>query len=169
MSLTISEMRLSPNAAKAAQLVMKIHPHVVFTSGRRDFVDQARVMANNVVHYGPAWLKDTYKDAKMVRALMTYVEEHPEGAKNLQFLTSGFHKELTTYFPELLLKFPHVKGDAFDIQWPRLDNGQIDSAQGEVICNTILSLPIELGLQLLLKKEGKLDVIHAQFNHAVEV
>jgi len=169
MSLTISEMRLAPNAAKAAQLIMKIHPQVVFTSGRRDFRDQTRVMANNVAHYGPAWLKDTYKDAKMVRALMTFVEEHPEGAQNPQFLANGFYGELTTYFPDMLVKFPHVRGDAFDIQWPRLENGQIDSPQGEVLCNTILTLPVELGLQLLLKREGKLDVIHAQFNHAVEV
>jgi len=36
MGLTIDEMSLSPNAKRAAELVLAEHPEVVFTSGRRD-------------------------------------------------------------------------------------------------------------------------------------
>lgn len=167
--LTIQEMRLSPNAAKAAALVMKAHPDAVFTSGRRDILDQARVMAANVVRYGPAWLDDTYKNKQIVRVLMTYTEENKDKASSVALLSQGFYRELMEHFSGHLMQFPHVRGDAFDIAWPRLKDGLIDRIKGEAICATIEALPVELGLQLLLKKEGRHHVIHAQFNHAVEV
>jgi hypothetical protein len=163
--LTIDEMRLSPNAKKAAQLVLKAHPDARFTSGRRDVMDQARVMAQNVVRYGPTWLKDTYKDQRMVALLMTYTEENREKASSAKLLATGFYETLQEHFAGQLTKFPHVRGDAFDIAWPMLANGLIDRLNGDAICKTIEMLPVELGLQLILRREGRLDVIHAQFNH----
>lgn len=166
--LTIDEMRLSPNARTAAQLVLKAHPEAVFTSGRRDIRDQARAMAANVVKYGPGWLNDTYKDKRIVSCLMTYVQEHTEEASSIQLLANGFYGELMDNFSGQLLQFPHVRGDAFDIAWPMLPNGLIDRIKGDAICVCIEQLPAELGLQLMLKKEGAHNVIHAQFNHQVE-
>lgn len=166
--LTIQEMRLSPNAAKAAQLILKAHPYAYFTSGRRDVMDQARVMAQNVVKYGPIWLKDTYRDQRMVALLMTYTEENQDKVASPELLTTGFHETLQEHFAGNLMKFPHIRGDAFDIAWPLLANRTIDRVIGEAICTTIETLPVELGLQLILKKEGKLDVIHAQFNHQTD-
>ena len=163
--LTIDEMRLSPNAKRAAQLVLKAHPDARFTSGRRDVMDQARVMAQNVVRYGPTWLRDTYKDQRMVTLLMTYTEEHREQASSPKRLAVGFYEQLQEHYAGQLSKFPHLRGDAFDIAWPMLPDGLIDRITGDAICRTIETLPVELGLQLLLKREGKLDVIHAQFNH----
>ncbi len=167
--LTIQEMRLSPNARQAAQLVLKEHPEARFTSGRRDVRDQARVMAANVIRYGPAWLDDTYKHKPMVKCLMTYVEENREKASSVSMLTDGFYHELQEHFPGQLLMFPHIRGDAFDIAWPRLPDGLLDRIKGDAICRTIERLPVALGLQLLLKREGGLDIIHAQFNHEPEV
>jgi hypothetical protein len=37
-----------------------------------------------------------------------------------------------------------------------------------LIKRTIEALPVELGLQLILTREGELRVIHVQFAHAVE-
>ena len=166
--LTIDEMRLSPSAKQAAQLVLKIHPDARFTSGRRDVMDQARVMAQNVVRYGPTWLRDTYKDQRMVALLMTYTEENIENASSPKLLAVGFYETLQEHCAGTLMMFPHVRGDAFDLAWPVRADGTIDRPAGEAICATIERLPVELGLQLILKREGKLDVIHAQFNHSVD-
>lgn len=167
--LTIQEMRLSPNAAKAAALVLRIHPEAVFTSGKRDVLDQARAMATNVVRYGPVWLNDTYKNKAIVKVLMTYTEEHKEAASSVALLSQGFYNELMEHFSGHLMQFPHVRGDAFDIAWPKLQGGMIDQIAGERICKTIEALPGEFGLELLLRKEGEHRVIHAQFNRSAEV
>lgn len=166
--LTIDEMRLSPNARQAAQLVLKAHPDVVFTSGRRDVRDQARVMAVNVVRYGPTWLKETYRDQRLVALLMTYVEENKDLTSSPKQLGEGFYEQLIEHYSGNLSRFPHLRGDAFDIAWPMLGNGLIDRIKGDAICHTIERLPNILGLQMMLKREGKLDVIHAQFNHYPE-
>ena len=130
--------------------------------------DQARVMAQNVVRHGASWLKDTYRDPKLVSLLMTYTEENKDLAGDVKLLAHGFYEELQEHYAGNLSTFPHVRGDAFDIAWPMLENGLIDRTKGDAICTTIENLPIEFGLQLLLKREGKHNVIHAQFNHFAE-
>lgn len=163
--LTLSEMRLSPIAAQAAMIVLKLHPSARFTSGRRDVMDQARVMAQNAIRYGAGWLDLTYRDKRIVRCLMTHMEEHPEQCSDPRVLAHAFYSRLQEQFAGDLLKFPHVRGDAFDIAWPVLSNGLIDRTAGELICKTIEQLPVDFSipLDLLLRKEGRLDVIHAQF------
>lgn len=168
--LTIQEMRLSWNAARAATLVLRIHPEAVFTSGKRDVMDQARVMASNVVRYGPAWLKDTYyaKHPRMVTILMTYSEENQAYISEPKLLALGFYEQLQEHYAGELMKFPHIRGDAFDIAWPRLSSGVADTSAVKAICETIRALPPELGLEVCLDKEGAHEVIHAQFHHTVE-
>ena len=165
--LTIQEMRLSPFTEQAALIIKKLHPEAVFTSGRRDIMDQARVMAYNAIRYGSGWLDSTYKDKRIVNCLMTHMEENPEQCSDPKVLAHAFYEQLQENFAGDLMKFPHVRGDAFDIAWPKLGNGLIDRASGELICKTIERLPIDfdIPLDLLLRKEGKLDVIHAQFKH----
>ena len=163
--LTIQEMRLSDMASRAALILVKLHPEAIFTSGRRDIMDQARVMATNVIRYGASWLNDTYRDKRIVKCLMTYMEENPEKCSDISLLKEGFHEQLQENFAADLLRFPHVRGDAFDIAWPKLHNGLINRPAGELICKTIERLPVDfdIPLDLLLRKEGQLDVIHAQF------
>lgn len=164
---TIQELRLSHIAERAARLVLERHPEVVFTSGRRDLMDQARAMAQNAVTFGATWLDDTYKNKRIVHHLMTYMEENPDHCRDAKILGHHFYEQLQEHFAGDLMKFPHVRGNAFDIAWPRLANGLINRPDGERICRTIELLPIEydIPLDLLLRKEGRLDVIHAQFTH----
>lgn len=163
--LTLQELRLSPVAEQAALIVMKLHPDAWFTSGRRDIMDQARAMAQNAVRYGAGWLDSTYKDKRIVTCLMTYMEENPEQCSDAKVLAHAFYEQLQEHFAGDLTKFPHVRGDAFDIAWPKLGNGLIDRPRGELICTTIERLPLDFGipLDLLLRREGKHEVIHAQF------
>lgn len=163
--LTIQELRLSPTAERAARIVMHLHPEAYFTSGKRDIMDQARVMAQNAVRHGASWLNDTYKDKRIVKCLMTFMEENPAVCGDAKVLGHHFYEQLQEHFAGDLMKFPHVRGDAFDIAWPRLKNGLINRPAGELICKTIERLPIEhnIPLELLLRKEGSLDVIHASF------
>jgi hypothetical protein len=166
--LTIQEMRLSNTAEQAALIVLKMHPFAWFTSGKRDIMDQARVMAQNAIRHGSAWLDSTYRDKRIVRCLMTHMEENPGQCSDPKVLAHAFYEQLQENFGGELTKFPHVRGDAFDIAWPKLKSGLIDRPSGELICTTIERLPIDFGipLDLLLRKEGKLDVIHAQFRSA---
>lgn len=168
MGFTIEQLRLAPNARRAAELVQAAHPQAQFTSGRRDVYDQARVMAANVVRLGAHWLKDTYRDPRLVKLLMTYVAENPEQAASATLLTNGFYEALVTHYAGELTRFPHLRGDAFDLAWPVYADGVIDRTTGNAMCHTIETLPVELGLRMILKREGKLDVIHAEFAHAVE-
>jgi len=162
--LTIQELRLSPTAEKAALLVKQAHPDAVFTSGRRDLMDQARVMAQNAIQYGPSWISDTYRNRRMVAVLMTYMEEHREACSDYKVLTRGFYDQLQEHFAEDFNKMAHVRGDAFDIQYPRLKNGLFDKPTADRIMSTIRSLPQHgIPLDWVTDQEGKLKVIHAQF------
>jgi len=166
--LNIYEMHLSANAKRAAQLVLAAHPTVIFTSGRRDVRDQARAMAQNVMHFGTDWLGQTYKNQHMVRSLVDWTHAHLESTASLALMTDGFYQTLVSGQAGQLAQFPHVCGDAFDIQCPRHASGQIDEQAVNAIRHTIVMLPVSLGLQLILTREGALRIVHAQFNHAVE-
>lgn len=166
--LTIAQMRLSPNAAHAAQIVMAQHPTAIFTSGRRDMREQAKAMAVNTIKYGVGWLGDTYKNKQMVAELEEWMEQNLEKTASIQMLTEGFYLTLTEKQAGQLSQFPHPRGDAWDIACPRFSNDQIDEAETLRIKQTIEALPVSLGLQLILTREGTHRIIHAQFNHAVE-
>lgn len=166
-SLTIQEMRLNPFAEQAARLVKERHPDAIFTSGRRDLMDQARAMAQNAVAFGATWLNDTYKNKRIVNHLMTYMEENPELCRDSKVLGHHFYEQLQEHFAAEYEKFPHLRGDAFDIRYPRLRNGLYDRPSGDQIMQTIRSLP-ERGIPLewVTDQEGKLVVIHASIKPA---
>lgn len=168
MGLTIEDMHLSTNAKRAAQLVLSHHPTVVFTSGRRDVRGQARAMAVNTIRYGVGWLGQTYKNQDMVRSLEEWMEQHVDQTASEKLLTEGFYQTLMDTQSGQLAQFPHCRGDAFDIQCPRYESGQIDEPATLRIQHTIEMLPIELGLQLILTREGAHRIIHSQYNHVPE-
>ena len=168
MSLTIAEMQLAQNAKRAAQMVLDMHPGIIFTSGRRDLRGQARAMAENTIRHGVGWLNSTYKNKEMVGQLEEWMEANLEKTASTQHMTEGFYQTLVSLQAGRLAQFPHCRGDAFDIQCPRFADGRIDEASVNAIKRTIEALPVELGLQLILTHEGSLRIVHAQFAHAVE-
>ena len=166
--LSIDEMQLAPNATRAAQMVRDTHPSVVFTSGRRDARAQARAMAENTIRYGVGWLGQTYRNQAMVSELEQWMEEHLEQTASKEQMGEGFYQTLIVSQAGALSQFPHCRGDAFDIHCPRFADGRIDESSVSLIRRTIEALPVGLGLQLILTREGSHRLIHAQFAHAVE-
>jgi hypothetical protein len=158
MGLTIAQMQLSPFARRGAEIMLAKHPGLVFTSGRRDVFDQARAMAQNVLR-DRAWLIKTYKPGPVLSTLQACVLDHPE-ATTVPAMADHFYEAMLAFDTEVLMRFSrHFTGDAWDAQWPG------DEA-AKAICADVLSLP---HLDKLLTREGKLKLIHAQFEPSVEV
>lgn len=164
MSLTIAQMKLSPNARKGAEWVKARHPQVVFTSGRRDVRDQARVMAKNVTKYGRGWLLATYKPTAILKTLNGWIEQHPAVAE-AKVMADGFYEcLLACHSGELSTLSRHLTGDAWDAQWPASDE------EGERICTDIeMNMPSDFQMMKVIKREGALRVIHVQFAASVAV
>lgn len=162
--LSILDMRLTANAAEAARRITEAFPDAYFSSGRRDMASQARVMAYNVCVSGINWL-DIYgaKWARIIKALKTHVSENPNELNDRHKLALSFYDIFNESFKKDIAKFPHITGRAFDIRWPRLQDGTLDKPRWQELCDFIENLPPELGLELLLRKEGNVEVIHAQF------
>jgi len=148
--MTIEEMQLAPIAEEAARLLLRKHPNVQFTSGRRDIAQQAHAMAANIVAlHDRKWIGKTYLAGAKLQA---WVDSHPT-AVTVEQITTGLVTTMNA-MPEVeLLRISrHLTGRAFDIR-PVVQN-----AAG--IKNDIRALP---GLQKFLDKEGGHIRWHAQF------
>ena len=163
MSLTIAQMKLSPNARKGAEWVRDRYPAIVFTSGRRDPLDQSRVMAENIVRYGRVWLTKTYKPSPIIDTLTDWLTKNPD-VTSAKLIAHGFYDCLLACHSGHLTKLSkHLTGDAWDAAWP-------GDELGKKICSDMqINMPIEYGLQKIIDREGGLRIIHAQFVPSVEV
>jgi hypothetical protein len=149
----IAELDLAPVAEAAAYELKRQHPSVVFTSGRRDKVDQARAMASNVVH-NRQWVIQTYKPSEVRAACQAWVDAHPE-ATTKEEIQDGLESVFDSLTDAQLGKISkHLSGEAFDVQ--PISPG----AQANAIMATIRRLD---GLDKFLDKEGGLVRWHAQF------
>ena len=72
----IESLALTPAAKAAAYELKRLHPGVVFTSGRRDKAAQAHAMASNVIR-NRKWIVQTYKESEVQAACQKWVDEHP--------------------------------------------------------------------------------------------
>jgi len=163
MGLTIEQMKLSPNARHGAEWVRARHPQIVFTSGRRDVLDQSRVMAENTVRYGRTWLVRTYKPSPLIDTLHGWLQSRPD-AVDAKTITNGFYEcLLACHSGQLTTLSRHLTGDAWDAAWP-------GDTEGEKIVKDIqIHMPVEYGLDKLIDREGGLRLIHAQFKPSVEI
>jgi hypothetical protein len=146
----ISSLGLSETARKAAEQLLKQYPDIVFTSGRRDLVDQARAMAGNVV-VKRDWIKKTYMHNEASKACQKWVDDHPE-ALTKKDIASGLLATLKGLGSKAGLISKHLTGEAFDVQPVTKDAAEIKKA--------IRSLP---GAKKFLDKEGGLVRWHVQF------
>ncbi len=148
----IASLNLSPKARKAAQILLKKHPSIVFTSGRRDLAGQARAMASNVVEKRD-YIKETYAENDASKACQKWVDYHPE-AKTQKEIAAGLLETLEKLGPKAGQISKHLTGDAFDVQPVK------DKEKADAIKKSIRELP---DLQKFLEKEAGLERWHAQF------
>src|SRR5258708_6001953 len=147
----IEVLNLQETARKAAYLLKKAHPSVIFTSGRRDKAAQARAMASNVV-IRRDWIACTYVPSEARDQCQNWVDNHAH-AKTLTDLEAGLTGVLDSLTDALLARLSkHLAGDAFDVQPVVRD--------ADAIKQTIRSLP---GLSAFLEREGGLVRWPAQF------
>ena len=147
----IEALGLAPLARAAAYALKRLHPGVVFTSGRRDKVGQARAMAANVLR-NRQWIAQTYLPSPVCAASQRWVDQHPEAVTQ-----DAIQQGLLSVFdalPEAELGriSKHLSGEAFDVQPV--------AANAEVIKAAIRALE---GLTKFLDREGGLERWHAQF------
>ena len=148
----IEKLLLRSIARAAAYELKRLHPQVVFTSGRRDKAAQARAMAENCVGR-PNWISQTYTPNKASQACQQWVLSNPQ-ATTAQEIAAGLLVTMNTLTDtELGQMSRHLSGDAFDIQPTEPDTANIKE--------TIRALP---GLRTFLDREGGLVRWHAEFN-----
>jgi len=146
-------MDLEPVAERAARLLVEAWPMVKFTSGRRNFRDQARAMSHNVAR-NREWIAQTYKPTTASIRLQAWVDVHPE-ALTPQAIEEGLYRCLSEMKPAVAGKLSrHLSGLAFDVE-------PVYGSRGEKIKATIRALP---GLNKFLDKEGGRVIWHAQFD-----
>ena len=112
-SRSIASLKLSPKAEKAAKLLLKEYPDIVFTSGRRDLAGQAHAMAGNVVKKRD-WIGKTYASNDASKACQKWVDDHPE-ARTQKEIAAGLLETLKGLGPKAGQMSKHLSGDAFDI------------------------------------------------------
>jgi hypothetical protein len=147
----IEALALAPVAEAAAYALKRLHPDVVFTSGRRDKVAQARAMASNVVG-NRQWIVETYLPSPVSAACQKWVDQHPEAVTQ-----EAIQQGLISVFDsvgdaELGRISKHLSGEAFDVQPV--------AANAEAIKASIRGLE---GLTKFLDRAGGLERWHAQF------
>ena len=146
----ISSLGLSATAKKAAEELLKAHPAVVFTSGKRDLAEQADAMAGNVVKTRD-YIKKTYASSDASKACQKWVDDHPE-VKSQKDIAAGLLETLKGLGSKAGQISKHLTGDAFDVQPVSKD--------ADAIKKTIKGLA---GLEKFLEKEAGLTIWHAQF------
>jgi hypothetical protein len=147
----IEKLDLEPAAKAAAYELKRLHPGVVFTSGRRDKAGQAGAMASNVVK-NRKWIVQTYKESDARAACQKWVDDHPSATIQAEIqagLLSVFDRLTADQLGGLSR---HLSGNAFDIQ-------PVDS-DAAAIKASIRGLE---GLDLFLEREGGLKRWHAEF------
>ena len=146
----IDSLDLVDYVADAARSLLKAHPGVVFTSGRRNVEQQASAMAGNV-RKNRSWIVQTYKASPERAALQAWIDAHPEAvtkaaiAAGLAEIMSGWSDAQKGGFSR------HFSGQAFDVK---------PVANGQAITAAIKALP---NLRKFLDKEGGLVIWHADF------
>jgi len=149
-SRSIESLKLSPKAKKAAELLLKAYPDIVFTSGRRDLAGQAHAMAGNVVKKRD-WIEKTYRSNDASKACQKWVDDHPE-AKTQKEIAAGLLATLKALGPKAGQISRHLTGDAFDVKPVKKNPDEVKKA--------IKELP---GMKQFLDKEGGLEIWHVGF------
>lgn len=148
----IERLSLRPIARAAAYELKRLHPEIVFTSGRRDKAAQARAMAENSVGH-PTWISATYAVNKASQACQQWILSNPQATTAPEIAAGLLNTMNTLTDTELGQLSRHLSGDAFDLQPIEPDHANIKG--------TIEALA---GLRQFFDREGGLVRWHAEFN-----
>jgi hypothetical protein len=147
---SIDDLDLVNYAKEAANTLLKAHPAVVFTSGRRSLKQQADAMADNVIK-NRKWIEQTYAASAERDLLQKWVDDNPQAVTKSN-ISTGLEGIMNGWTDEQRKNLSrHFSGQAFDVQ--PVENG-------DAIKKTIKSLP---NLRKFLEKEGGLIIWHADF------
>ena len=150
--MTIDELDLALPARRAAQALAEACPGVVFTSGRRGVLEQARAMASNVIR-NRRWIAETYRDTPEARELQAWLDAHPS-RRTQEDIANGLMALMVDWDDRRKGRLSkHFSGMAFDVQ-------PVEGPEGDKIKASIRKLP---GLVKFLETEGGLIRWHAQF------
>jgi len=148
----ISDLDLAGHAKDGAEALLRAHPAVVLTSGRRSVQQQADAMAGNVVG-NRNWIRETYAESPERYELQTWVDTHPD-ATTRDRIVAGLRTVMNGWNDARKLRLSrHLAGLAFDVQ-------PVAGAGGEAIKTTIRVLP---HLRRFLDSEGGKVIWHAEF------
>lgn len=148
----ISDLDLAGHAKDGAEALLRAHPAVAFTSGRRSVQQQASAMAGNVVG-NRNWIRDTYAESPERYELQTWVDSHPDATTRDQIM-AGLRTVMNGWNDARKVRLSrHFAGLAFDVQ-------PVVGAVGEAIKTTIRALP---HLRRFLDSEGGSVIWHAEF------
>ena len=149
----IEALDLNATAKAAAIELKKKHPEIVFTSGRRDFAEQAHAMASNIVSSkNRQWVHDTYVQSTARDKVQKWIDDNAT-ATTVDALTTGIQTTLDAMTDSDKAHISkHPAGAAFDVQPQEKDAAAIKAdMQG-------LS-----GATKFLEEEGGLVRWHVQF------
>ena len=148
----ISDLDLTGHAKSGAEALLRAHPNVVFTSGRRSVQIQAGAMAENVVGRRN-WIRDTYAESPERYELQTWVDSHPDAVTPDQIM-AGLRTVMNGWNDTRKVRLSrHFAGLAFDVQ-------PVSGSGGEAIKATIRALP---HLRGFLDSEGGKIIWHVEF------
>jgi hypothetical protein len=151
--LCVDDLELLDFAAEAAHILLKAHPQIVFTSGRRTVKGQADAMACNVVQHRN-WIEQTYVETAERDALQKWIDSHPKDTTQLT-ISAGLESIMNGWTDEQKGRVSlHFSGQPFDVQ---------PVVNGDAIKSTIKSLP---NLRKFLESEGGLIRWHVDFERA---
>lgn len=154
MSKSIEELDLVGNALAGAKALKAKFPNIEFTSGRRDYREQASAMASNIVHKRDFIIR-TYTARPEAKILQDWVNSHPQ-ADTRATIAAGLTQIMDGWSNAQRGKLSrHLSGHAFDVR--PVPAGPTANA----IKAAIRALP---GLNKFLEKEAGLVRWHAQFN-----
>ena len=151
--MTLDEMNLDAETRAIAAALLVVCPFTVFTSGRRDVVDQVHAMAENTAK-SREWIAQTYLPSLARTACLQWLRANP-GVKDVHVIAAGLYAALRGIPDAELGKLSkHLSGRAFDVQ-------PIDGTAGMKICAFLRAQAAKTGGKFL-EREGNLQIWHFQ-------
>lgn len=144
----VDELCLIYSADVVARDLVSAFPFVVFTSGRRNLLEQAQAMAANLMH-NKRWIEQTYAPSPVRDACQEWVTNATEGAS----ISAGLLSVLRGFDDHQIARLSkHPAGLAFDVH-------PVPDPQGAAVKAWLYAKAAEVGGKFL-ERESSLTRWH---------